>query len=130
MRDPTTSTVLYKILTPQEKADMPASSWSGTALDLKDGFMHLSSADQLPGTLERFFSSSSGCGNTLYIYTFKRCNVDRQRSSPIKLQFDPAVGTVFGHIYGSIDPEVDFSGPIEIKRSSSSGLFELPSLEY
>ncbi len=34
MRDPTTSTVLYKILTPQEKADMPATNWAGTALDV------------------------------------------------------------------------------------------------
>ncbi|SPO20041.1 uncharacterized protein UTRI_00435_B [Ustilago trichophora] len=130
MRDPTTSTVLYKILTPQEKADMPATNWAGTALDLKDGFIHLSSADQLPGTLERFFSSASGCGDTLYIYTFKRSSVDRQRNTPIKLQFDPAAGTLFGHIYGNIDPEVDFSGPIEVKRSSSSGTFELPPLEH
>lgn len=67
---------------------------------LKDGFIHLSSADQLPGTLERFFSPASGCSDVLYIYTFKRFNVERQRSSPIKLQFDPAAGTVFGHIYG------------------------------
>ncbi|GAC95497.1 hypothetical protein PHSY_003073 [Pseudozyma hubeiensis SY62] len=103
MRDPTTSTVLYKILTPQEKLDMPDTNWAGTALDTKDGFIHLSSADQLPGTLERFFGSSSGCGDVLYIYTFTRSSVDRQRSTPIKLQFDPAAGTVFGHIYGVSD---------------------------
>ena len=34
MRDPTSSTVLYKILTPQEKADLPATHWAGTALDV------------------------------------------------------------------------------------------------
>lgn len=34
MREPTTSKVLYKILTPQEKADMPATNWAGTALDV------------------------------------------------------------------------------------------------
>ncbi|KAJ1031675.1 hypothetical protein NDA13_002065 [Ustilago tritici] len=130
MGDPSTSTVLYKILTPQEKADMSGTNWAGTALDAKDGFIHLSSADQLAGTLERFFSPASGCGDTLYIYTFKRSDVDRQRNTPIKLQFDPAIGTVFGHIYGNIDPEVDFSGPIEVKRSASTGLFELPPLEY
>ncbi|TKY90623.1 hypothetical protein EX895_000621 [Sporisorium graminicola] len=129
MRDPTTSTVLYKILTPQEKQQLPSTNWAGTALDTKDGFIHLSSADQLPGTLERFFSSQSGCGDVLYIYTFKRSSVERERSTPIKLQFDPAIGTLFGHIYGNIDPEVDFSGPIEVKRSSS-GTFELPPLEY
>ncbi|PWZ02627.1 hypothetical protein BCV70DRAFT_196867 [Testicularia cyperi] len=129
MRDPTTCTVLYKILTPQEKADMPGTGWAGTALDTKDGFIHLSSADQLPGTLERFFSQQSGCGDTLFIYVFKRSNADRQRESPIKLQFDPAIGTVFGHIYGKIDPKVDFSGPIEVKRGAI-GAFELPPLEF
>ncbi|CDS02254.1 hypothetical protein [Sporisorium scitamineum] len=153
MRDPTTSTVLYKILTQQEKQDMPATNWAGTTLD--DGFIHLSSANQLPDTLERFFSTQSGCGDVLYIYTFKRSSVERQRSTPIKLQFDPAAGTLFGHIYGvsdlmdngmekndeadqhlgfvfaqNIDPEVDFSGPIEVKRSTSTGTFELPPLEH
>ncbi|CDU24007.1 uncharacterized protein SPSC_02636 [Sporisorium scitamineum] len=130
MRDPTTSTVLYKILTQQEKQDMPATNWAGTTLDTKDGFIHLSSANQLPDTLERFFSTQSGCGDVLYIYTFKRSSVERQRSTPIKLQFDPAAGTLFGHIYGNIDPEVDFSGPIEVKRSTSTGTFELPPLEH
>lgn len=36
MRNPTSSTVLYKILTPQEKADMPGTNWAGTALDVSD----------------------------------------------------------------------------------------------
>ncbi|GAK62274.1 glutathione S-transferase [Moesziomyces antarcticus] len=130
MRDPTTCTVLYKILTPQEKDALPATNWAGTALDTKDGFIHLSSADQLAGTLERFFSPATGCGDTLYLYTFDRATVDKPRETPIKLQFDPAIGTFFGHIYGSINPQSDFSDPIEIKRSSSSGLFELPSLQF
>lgn len=72
----------------------------GVVIQIKDGFIHLSTADQLPGTLERFFSTNSGCGNTLYIYPFNRSNVDRQRHTAIKLQFDPAAGTLFGHIYG------------------------------
>lgn len=109
---------------------MSSTNWAGTALDTNDGFIHLSTADQLPGTLERFFGSSSGCGDTLYIYTFKRSSVDRQRDIPIKLQFDPAAGTVFGHIYGNIDPEVDFSGPVEVKRLSSTGTFDLPPLDH
>lgn len=41
MRDPTTSTVLYKILTPQEKADMPGTNWAGTALDVSNSIPHM-----------------------------------------------------------------------------------------
>ena len=34
MRDPKTSTTLYKILTPQEKEEMSSTNWAGTALDV------------------------------------------------------------------------------------------------
>lgn len=47
MRDPTTSTVLYKILTPQEKADMPNTNWAGTALDVRFPLIHRLSLESL-----------------------------------------------------------------------------------
>lgn len=49
MRDPSTCTVLYKILTPQEKDAMPATQWAGTALDVCstrcDGSLYRSPTD-------------------------------------------------------------------------------------
>lgn len=30
----------------------------------------------------------------------------------------------------NIDPEVDFSGPVEVKRLSSTGTFDLPPLDH
>ncbi|EPQ26089.1 uncharacterized protein PFL1_06297 [Pseudozyma flocculosa PF-1] len=129
-RDPTACTVLYKILTPAEVDAMPPTGWTGTSLDRKDGFIHLSSADQLPGTLERFFGPSSGVGDVLHIYALPRSQLDRQRDVPARLQFDPAIGTFFGHIYGPIDPSIDFASSQEIRRDGPNGTFTLGSLTF
>ncbi len=94
-RDSESCTVLYKILTPAEVEAMPESNWRGTALDLKDSFIHLSSADQLPGTLGRFFSPEFFKGDQLYLLPLPRSNVRPDQ----RLQFDEAHGQKFGHIY-------------------------------
>ena len=47
---------LYKILTPQEWEISKASGFITTELDSNDGFIHLSSAAQLPTTLALYFS--------------------------------------------------------------------------
>jgi len=64
-------------------------------MQLKDGFLHLSTSEQLPGTLDRFFSKESKVGDSIYILTLPRSNIDET-----KLKFEPAAGTEFGHIYG------------------------------
>ncbi|KAN0062288.1 hypothetical protein ACQY0O_005469 [Thecaphora frezii] len=129
-RDPTTSTVLYKILTPDEVRAMPPTRWLGTQLDLKDGFIHLSTADQLPGTLQRFFAKSSGVGHVLHIYALPRSQISRPRDVPIRLQFDPAADTLFGHIYGPIDPSIDFVSSVQIERTGPNDTFVLGDLTF
>ena len=47
---------LYKILTPEEWSLSKDSGLITTALDLKDGFIHLSNAAQLSTTLALYFS--------------------------------------------------------------------------
>lgn len=61
----------------------------------KDGFLHLSTSQQLSGTLDRFFSKDSGADDQLYLLVLPRENIPND-----KLQFDSAAGTLFGHIYG------------------------------
>ncbi|PWN49829.1 hypothetical protein IE53DRAFT_374925 [Violaceomyces palustris] len=129
-RDPRACTVVYKILTPTEAATLPPKNWAGTSLDVKDGFLHLSTADQLPGVLSRYFSKESGVGDELRIYSISRAKLEESaHARGIKTQFDPVHGTVFYHIYGAIDPESDFFASKTITRSTE-GAFELGGLEF
>jgi uncharacterized protein (DUF952 family) len=153
--DPRTCTILYKILTPSEKEALPQNQWKGTEFDVsihtlfaplqisnkitesfllllslflqqKDGFIHLSTSHQTSGTLERFFSESSNVGNTLYLFALPRTNIfDAQN----RLKFEPAAGTEFGHIYGTLDPSKDFAEEYRLERGSD-GLFTLPELPF
>lgn len=53
--------VLLKIFRAAEwAAFFEAGEFAGSADDLRDGFIHLSSADQLAGTLERHFGGEAG----------------------------------------------------------------------
>lgn len=48
---------LYKIVRPPEHAALRASTaWPGSVDDARDGFVHLSTAAQVPGTLARHFA--------------------------------------------------------------------------
>ena len=53
----TKEAVLYHICTPADWPPAPPRRhYRGTALDRRDGFIHLSTADQLPGTAARHFA--------------------------------------------------------------------------
>lgn len=52
---------IYKIFLPEEWADAEhARLFVGSADDIRDGFIHLSTADQLAGTLGAHFTGESG----------------------------------------------------------------------
>ncbi len=54
-------TVAYKVLTTAEHADWARSGlFTGSAADLADGFVHLSAAPTLAGTLDRHFAGQHG----------------------------------------------------------------------
>lgn len=87
----------------------PAAAWEdarrlgcyrGSAADLADGFIHMSTAAQLPGTLARHFSGPDGAGQTgLVLITF-----DPACLGP-GLRWEPARdGSLFPHLYGDLDP--------------------------
>lgn len=51
---------VWKILRPTEERLFSSSeSWHGSADDIRDGFVHLSTEEQIVGTLERHFASES-----------------------------------------------------------------------
>lgn len=50
---------VYKILTPQEWDEAQQSRSLRTPLDEADGFVHLSGATQLAGTLQRYFGDAA-----------------------------------------------------------------------
>lgn len=54
------SETVYKVLTGEEFAALRDGGFSGSAADLADGFIHLSTAAQLGGTVERHFSGQEG----------------------------------------------------------------------
>lgn len=56
-----TSTTAYKILTADQWAQFEADGvFRGAPVDLADGYIHLSAADQLQGTLDKHFAGQSG----------------------------------------------------------------------
>ncbi|EXG80463.1 DUF952 domain-containing protein [Cryptosporangium arvum] len=53
-------TTVYKVLRADEWAAAQATEqYEGSPDDLRDGFVHLSTAAQLPGTLDRFFAGET-----------------------------------------------------------------------
>lgn len=97
----TTPTFLYKIvLPPLEKPSDGSSNVLKSSLDESSGFIHLSTAEQIPGTADRFFSD------------VPRLVILKVHSKPIEplLKWeappdsDPAAGSdlLFPHVYGEI----------------------------
>jgi len=49
---------IYRVLVPVEwQAMQEAGTYRGSALDLRDGFIHLSAEDQVSGTIARYFAN-------------------------------------------------------------------------
>jgi uncharacterized protein (DUF952 family) len=89
---------VYKVCTAADWADARRlGRYLGSADDLRDGFIHLSTAEQLAGTLERHFAGQDG----LVLAAF-----DPKRLGPA-LQWEPARdGSLFPHLYSDLDPSL------------------------
>lgn len=61
MADTALPAIAYKVLTGPEMNELEHEGvFAGAPVDLADGYIHLSTAAQLPGTLEKHFSGQSG----------------------------------------------------------------------
>jgi uncharacterized protein (DUF952 family) len=70
-------------------------NFNGSADDRRDGFIHLSTAEQLRGTLEKHFA---GADNLVVIAYDDTIFGDELRWEPSR------GGELFPHVYGSLDP--------------------------
>lgn len=86
--------VIYKLVDPRIWAEaMTAGVFKGVGVDVEDGYIHLSTAEQLPGTLEKWFTG------------FERLaliEVDADHFGP-ELKWEKARGgELFPHLYDEL----------------------------
>lgn len=86
--------ILYKILTAaQWRAAQAKGVFEGSAVDLKDGFIHLSTGQQMRETAARHFAGQDG----LVLVGFREAELPH-------LTWEPSRGgDLFPHVYGTID---------------------------
>lgn len=88
----------YKILTSEEwhAAQSEGQGWSGTALDARDGFIHLSYAHQVPGVIQRYFMDAEG----LWLIVLDTALLAED------LHEEPSTGgEIFPHLYSGWKPD-------------------------
>ena len=85
-------TLAYKILTPlQWQAFQELGNFSGSPDDQRDGYIHLSTANQIVGTLDKHFAGQS----ELFILEFDTADLKPN------LKWEPSRnGELFPHFYG------------------------------
>ena len=103
MSDPLTA---YKVLTADEMATLERDGrFDGAAIDVADGYMHLSTADQLTETVDNHFAGQSD----LHVAA-----VDLAAQGE-RLRWEPSRGgQLFPHLYGALLLETVVAyGPLE-----------------
>ncbi len=106
---------VYKILTEADWQSAQATGVTSTAADRADGYVHLSSAAQIPGTLARHFA---GCG-TLRLLRFVSSELQGLRWEPGR------AGENFPHVYGELRvADADRHWTLEARPDGSMSLPE------
>ena len=90
------TTTIYKIEMGETwRAATVAGIYEGSADDVRDGFIHFSTAEQLAGTAEKFFRNRHG----LVLIAFDAPGLGRA------LRWEPSRGgALFPHLYAHLDP--------------------------
>lgn len=93
--------VVYKLLTASEwRAAVAVGTYTGSADDARDGFIHLSAADQLAGTAAKHFRGKTDL--VLVALEAKRLGG--------ALRWEASRGgALFPHLYGALDPAATLS---------------------
>jgi uncharacterized protein (DUF952 family) len=88
------STTAFKILTADQWAQFKADGvFHGAPVDLADGYIHMSAADQLQGTLDKHFAGQHGL-------VIVEVNLEALGAS-VKWEISRG-GALFPHIYGPL----------------------------
>lgn len=111
------SEIVYKVVGADEWREAQAAGvYHGSPDDARDGFIHFSTADQLPGTLAKHFSGQDGL---LLVAVDAAALGD-------KLIWEPSRrGDLFPHLYGALPTEASlWTTPITL---GSDGTHTLPA---
>jgi uncharacterized protein (DUF952 family) len=112
-------TLIFKVCSAQEwQAAVAADRFAGSPVDLSDGFVHFSTADQLTETVSRHFGGVTG----LVLVAF-----DDRHLGP-HLRYEKSRGeALFPHLYGQLDPKLAlWVRPLPI---GADGSHDFPVLE-
>lgn len=113
MKDPQTNPlVAYKVLTASEMEALEREgTFAGAVADREDGFIHLSTAEQLPGTLDKHFAGR----DDLHIVTVDLAVLGEA------IRWEPARGgALFPHLYGPLPLSAALAyGPLVRERDGS-----------
>jgi len=85
--------VAYKILTTAQFAALQAGTFKGAPVDIADGYIHLSSAAQLTGTVRRHFAGQEG----LFVLAIGLSRL----SVPVRWEVSRG-GQLFPHLYARL----------------------------
>ena len=109
----------YKILTAGQFAEWQAArSFGGAPVDQADGYIHLSAADQLAGTLEKHFAGQTG----LFIAAIDLAML----GDAVRWEASRG-GALFPHIYGPLPLSALLAwGPLDY---AADGTLRLPDAE-
>ncbi|KAK4900307.1 hypothetical protein LTR27_002531 [Elasticomyces elasticus] len=102
-----TERFLYKILTSKPPMPIPRDL---TSLDASDGFIHLSTASQTPGTAARFFALET----KLWLVKVDRTKLE---AGPGELRWEEASSGVFAHLYGA---DISESAIVDVTEQTRS----------
>ncbi|KAK5700143.1 hypothetical protein LTR17_023177 [Elasticomyces elasticus] len=103
-----TERFLYKILTSKPPMPIPRDF---TSLDASDGYIHLSTASQTPGTAARFFASET----KLWLVKIDRTKLE---AGPGELRWEEASSGVFAHLY---DADISEGAVVDVAEETKSG---------
>jgi uncharacterized protein (DUF952 family) len=53
-------TMAYKVLTADQRAELESGTFGGAPVDLADGYIHMSTADQVTATVDKHFAGQDG----------------------------------------------------------------------
>jgi uncharacterized protein (DUF952 family) len=113
-------TYVYKIVSRLEwDAAVSAGVFEGAAIDLQDGYIHLSTAAQAAETARRYFVGQE---------ELVLVRLDVARLGPA-LKWEPSRGgDLFPHVYGPLDPKLaEAVTPIQLAADGTPQLGELPA---
>ncbi len=107
--------LIFKIVHVREWADVGSEEYSGSAKDRADGFLHFSTAEQLSGTLARYYANATDL-------VLVAVDADALGGA---LKFEASTGgALYPHLYGLL-PVSAVTWARELSRDSA-GNFILP----